>query len=126
MALDDPKAAHARVAALAAALPLVEEKVSHGSPCWRVADKRMFAYFWHNHHSDDRTAVLVKTSGLEEQELLIELDADTYFKPPYLGPSGWIGIRLDQPDTDWDQVEHRIRESWRLCAPAKLAAAMEF
>ncbi len=126
MASDDPKAVHARVGQLAAALPQVEEKVSHGSPCWRVADKRMFAYFWHNHHSDDRTAVLVKTSGVEEQEMLIDLDPDIYFKPPYLGPSGWIGIRLDQPDTDWEQVEHRLRESWRMAAPAKLAAMMEF
>ncbi|ABQ66404.1 hypothetical protein Swit_0031 [Rhizorhabdus wittichii RW1] len=126
MASDDPRAVHARVGALAKALPQVEEKVSHGSPCWRVADKRMFAYFWHNHHGDDRTALLVKTSGIEEQEMLIDLDPDIYFKPPYLGPSGWIGVRLDQPDTDWEQVDHRLRESWRLAAPPKLAAVMEF
>lgn len=126
MASDDPRAVHARVGALAKALPQVEEKVSHGSPCWRVADKRMFAYFWHNHHGDDRTALLVKTSGVEEQEMLIDLDPDIYFKPPYLGPSGWIGVRLDQPDTDWEQVDHRLRESWRLAAPPKLAAVMEF
>ena len=73
----------------------------------------MFAYFWHNHHGDGRTAVLVRTSGGEEQEMLIELDPDIYFKPPYLGPSGWVGIRLDQPETDWEQVGHRLRESWR-------------
>lgn len=126
MASDDPKAVYARVGKLASALPQVEEKISHGSPCWRVADKRMFAYFWHDHHGDDRTAVLVKTSGIEEQEMLIDLDPDIYFKPPYLGPSGWVGIRLDQPDTDWDQVEHRLRESWRMAAPAKLAAMMAF
>lgn len=126
MAVADPKSVHARVGKLAAALPQVEEKVSHGSPCWRVADKRMFAYFWHNHHSDDITAVLVKTSGAEEQEMLIEMDPDTYFKPPYLGPSGWVGVRLDQPGTDWELVEHRLRESWRLAAPPKLAAMMAF
>ncbi len=126
MALSDPKPVHARVGQIALALPQVEEKISHGSPCWRVADKRMFAYFWHNHHSDDITAVLVKTSGIEEQEMLIAMDPDSYFKPPYLGPSGWVGVRLDQPDTDWDQVEHRMRESWRLAAPPKLAALMAF
>ena len=126
MAVTDPKPVHARVGALAAALPQVEEKISHGSPCWRVADKRMFAYFWHNHHADDITAVLVKTSGAEEQEMLIEMDPDIYFKPPYLGPSGWVGVRLDQPGTDWDLVEHRLRESWKLAAPPKRAAMMEF
>lgn len=126
MASADPKALHARVAKFAMALPQVEEKVSHGAPCWRVADKRMFAYFWHDHHGDDRTAVLVKTSGIEEQEMLIDLDPDIYFRPPYLGPSGWIGIRLDQPDSDRDLVAHRLRESWRLNAPAKLAAMLDF
>lgn len=75
---------------LAAALPQVEEKLSHGSPCWRVADKRMFAYFWHNHHGDGITAVLVKTSGTEEQQMLIEMDPDVYFKPPISAPpAGW-------------------------------------
>ena len=126
MTADNPGQVHARVGALAMALPQVEEKVSHGSPCWRVADKRMFAYFWHNHHGDGITALLVKTSGIEEQEMLIEMDAEIYFKPPYLGPSGWIGVRLDQDTTDWDLVEHRLRESWRLAAPPKLAVMMEF
>ena len=126
MAVLDPEPVHARIGSLASSLPQVEEKVSHGSPCWRVADKRMFAYFWHNHHADGITAVLVKTSGHEEQEMLIEMDHDIYFKPPYLGPSGWIGVRLDQPDTDWDLVEHRLRESWRLAAPPKLAAMLDF
>jgi len=126
MASGDPKAVHARIAALAGALPQVEEKISHGSPCWRVADKRMFAYFWHDHHGDGRTALLVKTSGIEEQEMLIDLDPDIYFKPPYLGPSGWIGLRLDQVGTDWETVELRLRESWRLAAPPKLAAMMDF
>ena len=126
MTVDNPGQVHARVGALAMALPQVEEKVSHGSPCWRVADKRMFAYFWQNHHGDGITALLVKTSGIEEQEMLIEMDAEIYFKPPYLGPSGWIGVRLDQDATDWDLVEHRLRESWRLAAPPKLAVMMEF
>lgn len=126
MTVSDPAAVQAHIGKLAAALPQVEEKVSHGSPCWRVADKRMFAYFWHNHHSDGRTAVLVKTSGVEEQEMLIEMDPDLYFKPPYLGPSGWVGVRLDHARTDWELVEHRLRESWRLAAPPKLAAMMDF
>lgn len=126
MAVAEPDLVHARIGSLASSLPHVEERVSHGSPCWRVADKRMFAYFWHNHHADDITAVLVKTSGREEQEMLIDMNPDIYFKPPYLGPSGWIGVRLDQLETDWDLVEHRLRESWRLAAPPKLSAMLDF
>lgn len=126
MASDNPKALHAKVAELAAALPQVEEKVSHGSPAWRVGDKRMFAYFWHDHHGDDRTAVLVRTSGIEEQEMLIDLDPDIYFKPPYLGPSGWVGVRLDQGEPDWELVDHRLRQSWALAAPSPLATMIAF
>ena len=126
MAVTDPVQVHARIARLAMALPQVEEKLSHGSPSWRVADKRMFAYFWHNHHGDGITSVLVRTSGVEEQEMLIDLDSDVYFKPAYLGPSGWVGVRLDAGETDWELVEHRLRESWRLAAPPKLAAMAAF
>jgi len=126
MTVADPGAVHGRIARIAMALPQVEEKVSHGSPCWRVADKRMFAYFWHNHHSDGITSLLIKTSGAEEQEMLIEIDPLIYFKPAYLGPTGWVGMRLDVEATDWELVEHRLRESWRLAAPPKLAAMMVF
>lgn len=126
MAAGNPDAVHARITRLAMRLPQVEEKVSHGSPCWRVADKRMFAYFWHDHHGDGITAVLVKTSGIEEQQMLIEMEPDIYYKPAYLGPSGWVGVRLDRGEPDWELVEHRLRESWRLAAPPKLAALMEF
>jgi hypothetical protein len=126
MSADDAKAVHARISALALALPEAVETVSHGSPAWQVADKKMFAYFWHNHHSDGITSVLVKTSGIEEQAMLIEADPDLYYKPPYLGPSGWVGLRLDGEDLDWERVEHRIQQSWRLAAPRKLAAIMDF
>jgi len=81
---------------------------------------KMFAYFSDNHHGDGRTAVLLKTSGLEEQEMLIEADPDLYYRPPYIGPSGWIGLRLDRGDPDWDHVGDRIAQSWELAAPRRL------
>ena len=73
------------------ALPEAAEKLSHGSPAFFIEKGKIFAYFWHNHHGDGRTAVMVKTSGLEEQAMLIEMDPDLYYQPAYLGPSGWIG-----------------------------------
>ena len=81
----------------------------------------MFAYFSHDHHGDGITALLVKTSGAEEQAMLIEAEPDLYFRPAYLGPSGWIGFRLDQGDVDWDHVGEWLLKSWRLAAPRKLA-----
>jgi hypothetical protein len=125
----DPAAALDRIRELALGLPGTIEKVSHGAPVFFIDAPgnrgRTFAWFWHDHHGDGRTAVLVKTSGIEEQETLLEIDPDLYFKPPYLGPSGWIGVLLDQGATDWDHVADWIERSWRAVAPAKLLKRAE-
>ena len=116
----DPSVQLEKVRALALALPGTAEKLSHGSPGFMIEKGKFFAYFWHNHHSDGETIVIVKTSGREEQAMLIEMDADCYFSPPYLGPSGWVALRLDRDDTDWDSVGDRIATSWEMVAPRRL------
>lgn len=113
----------ARVRALALALPAAIERESHGSPGFLIERGRFFAYFWANHHGDGETAVLVKTSGADEQAALIEHDPDSYYRPAYLGVSGWVALRVDAPDTDWDRVADRIATSWELVAPARLLEA---
>jgi hypothetical protein len=80
----------------------------------------MFAYFRHNHHNDGSTAVCVKTSGRDEQELLLELDPDLYSRPAYLGPAGWIAIDLAREETDWTHIGERLRTSYLLAAPRRL------
>jgi len=105
----------------ALALPKAAEKSSHGAPGFHIEGGKFFAYFTHDHHGDGITAVLVKTSGAEEQAMLIEADPELYYKPPYLGPSGWVGVRLDLGNVDWDHVADRMMRSWRLVAPRKLA-----
>ncbi len=119
----NPATELARIRDLCLALPEARERPSHGSPGFHIEGGRFFAYFWHDHHGDDETVVIVKTSGAEEQAMLIEMDADCYFKPAYLGPSGWIAMRLDRPDTDWDRVGDRIAISWELVAPRRLLEA---
>ncbi len=118
-----PEALLDRVRALALALPQSEEKKSHGSQGFFVTGGKFFAYFSHQHHGDGVTALLVKASGLEEQAMLIEQDPDLYYRPQYFGPSGWIGIRLDQGAVDWPHIEDWLRKSWALSAPAKLRRA---
>src|SRR3546814_5559991 len=81
---------------------------------------KFFAYFSHNHHHNGITGLLVKTSGLEEQAMLIESDPALYYRPAYLGPSGWIGIRLDHAPVDWAHVKEWLTKSWRLLAPRRL------
>lgn len=119
----DPEAQLARVRDVAFALPGTAERLSHGSPGFHIEKGRFFAYFWHNHHSDGETVAIVKTSGLEEQQQLIDMDPDFYFSPPYLGPSGWVAMRLDRDDTDWDRVGDRIATSWEMVAPRRLLEA---
>lgn len=112
----------ARVRAAALELPETEERVSHGQPTFFVAG-RQFAQFRDNHHGDGRTVVCVRTSSLDEQAALLEAAPDTYSKPAYLGPSGWVGINLAGDEVDWDHVADRIAESWELAAPRALLEA---
>jgi formyltetrahydrofolate-dependent phosphoribosylglycinamide formyltransferase len=115
-----------RIRGLVEGLPETEEKSSHGSPGFRIAGGKFFAHFSDNHHRNGVIALLVKTSGSDEQAALIEAEPDLYYKPAYYGPSGWIGIRLDQGDIDWAHIESWLRKSWSLIAPKKLQSLAEF
>ncbi|HEX4179681.1 MAG TPA: MmcQ/YjbR family DNA-binding protein [Caulobacteraceae bacterium] len=118
MSSQDPEPIAERLRALCLALPGAEEKVSHGAPVFHAAG-RMFAYFRHDHHGDGRTVVCVKTTGRDEQDLLLEADPDLYSWPAYLGPSGWIAMDLEPADTDWTHVAARVRASYDLAKPAR-------
>lgn len=121
LAQTGPATVLARLRALALALPQADEKLSHGSPGFFVRGGKFFAYFSHDHHQDGALGLLVKASGVEEQAQLIENDPDLYYRPAYLGPSGWIGIRLDVGTIDWSHVEAWLTRSWRASAPNRLA-----
>src|SRR4051812_11747480 len=99
-------------------LPETEERLSHGQPTFFVAGKQ-FAQFRDNHHGDGKIVACVKTSGIDEQAQLIESDPQTYSKPAYLGPSGWISIDISADQVDWDHVADRLAASWELAAPRR-------
>ena len=101
-----------------------EETVSHGMPCFGIIGGKKFAYVSRDHHGDGKLSLLVKISGAEEQAMLIEQDEDRYYRPAYFG-DGWIGIRLDLGDTDWDAVSDWLARSWRSVAPKRLTALMD-
>jgi hypothetical protein len=111
-----------KVRAAALELPETEERLSHGQPTFFVAGKQ-FAQFRDNHHGDGKTVVCVRTSSLDEQAMLLESDPETYSKPAYLGPSGWVSINLKGDKVDLDHVADRIAESWELAAPRSLLEA---
>lgn len=106
---------------IALLLPEAEERPSHGQPTFFVAGKQ-FAQFRDDHHGNGLTVVCVKTSGADEQAMLIEMAPDTYRLPAYLGPSGWVSMDLSG-DVDWALVEDRIARSWELAAPRRLLEA---
>ena len=114
----------AKVRERALALPQADEVTSHGMPCFGIEKGKKFAYFSHDHHGDGITALLVKTTAPEEQAMLMDSDPARYFRPAYFG-DGWIGIRLDLGDTDWDHVDDRLAKSWREIAPKKLMGLMD-
>ena len=121
----DPAADLERLRAIAMALPAAAEKISHGQPNFFIEKGKCFAQYWHDHHHDGCSAVMVKTSGIDEQTMLIESDPDLYYRPAYIGPSGWIAIRTDVPHTDWAHIASRIEMSWQLVAPKKLRGLYE-
>ncbi len=114
----------ARVRERAMLLPEAEETVSHGMACFGVIKGKKFAYVSADHHGDGRIALLVKISGADEQAQMTEQDAERYFRPAYFG-DGWIGIRLDLGDTDWDAIADRLSRSWRAVAPKKLTKMLD-
>jgi len=86
--------------------------------------KRIFAYYLFDHHGDGRIAFCCKSS-LSEQRHLVKDDPVSFFVPPYLGSKGWIAIRLDLDEVDWNTVSELAGRAYRDLAPAKLAALVE-
>ncbi len=116
----EPDVDLARLRTLCLSQPCAAEKLSHGMPVFFIEKGKTFAWFIHNHHGAGITAVAVKTSGPDEQAMLVEAEPELFYRPAYLAPSGWIGLRLDVETTDWDQVEARIEQSWMLAATPRL------
>lgn len=110
-----------RVRRICLALPESTEKLSHGEPTFFV-NKKVFAAFSNNHHNDGHVAVVVP-APIGVQSMLIESAPEKFFRPPYVGVRGWIGIELDRiSDAD---LQFHIVEAFRLVAPKKLVAAIE-
>ena len=105
-----------RLREIIAAWPETDERISHGSPTW-WGGKKTFASFHDNHHGDGRVAVWLKSS-FEMQSDLVENNPDAFFVPPYVGPSGWVGIRLDR-EVDWAMVTALLEAGYRMVAPKR-------
>jgi len=107
-----------RLRCLCLAIPGAIEKLSHGEPTF-FTPKRVFAMFSNNHHGDGHIAALLP-AGPGVQEALIEDAPQIFFRPPYVGPAGWIGVEMAAIDDRW--LESLIREGFQLIAAKDRAA----
>ena len=105
-----------RVRRICLALPGTWEKLSHGEPTWFV-DKKVFAMFSNNHHQDGHIAVVVP-AAIGVQEMLIKKSPTKFYRPPYVGVGGWIGIEVNRVSDK--ELSAHLEEAWRLIAPRKL------
>ena len=107
-----------RLRALCLALPETTERLSHGEPTWFVR-RRTFVMFAGRHH-DDRVAFWCAAPPGVQEELV---DGRRYFRPPYVGHRGWLGVYLDVP-VDWDEIAEIVEDAFRTIAPKTLVAQL--
>jgi hypothetical protein len=104
-----------RLRRICLALPDTSEKLSHGEPTF-FAGKKVFAMFSGNHHQDGHIAVVVPAGPGVQEELGAERP-DTFYRPPYVGSKGWVGIELSRIDDD--ELGGFLTDAWKLTAPRK-------
>jgi hypothetical protein len=111
-----------RVRAICMALPEVTEKVSHGAPAFFV--KKQFVALWPDGHHDNQFAHLWCAAPPGAQDELVGTEPDRFFRPPYVGGRGWLGVRLDR-SVDWDEIAAVCTEAYRTVAPKKLLTVLD-
>ena len=118
-----------RVREIALALPEVNERLSHGAPCFFIRDKRPLCYF-HDHHNDDRISLWCPAPPGVQQEL-VNSEPERFFKPPMSANatfSAWLGVFLDtagEHAVDWDEITAILEDAFRTVAPKALIAQLD-
>jgi hypothetical protein len=104
-----------RARRLCLAMPEAAEKLSHGEPTF-FARKRVFAMYSNNHHNDGHIALMIPAAP-GHQEALIETSPKTYYRPPYVGVKGWVGIELSEIGDE--ELACHIRDAWNIAMAAQ-------
>jgi hypothetical protein len=114
----------ARLIKICEAFPEVETAAAGEDHLAFKIRKKIFAYYLFDHHGDGMIAFACKSNS-SEQRRQIRIDPENFFSPAYVGPRGWLGIRLDTDELDWEIVEQFARAAYQASAPRKLAALLE-
>ena len=114
---EDSNPAIKKLRAVCLALGDVVEKEAWGECTFRVVNGPMFAMTDNDHHQSGHVAVWVKAPAMA-QEILISSDSKRFFRPPYMGHKGWVGVRLDSKP-DWEQLTAILRDGYELSLPVR-------
>ncbi len=115
-----------RLRVICMALPEVTERASHGAPTWFAGGKKSFVTLWADGHHDNHFPHLWCAAPPGAQAAAIAADSARYFRPPYVGGRGWIGVRLDSPPAiDWTEIGDLCEDAYRAVAPARLIARLD-
>ncbi len=106
------------------AFPEVTERPSHGAPTWFVRDKKSFAMLWARGHHDNAFPHLWCAAPPGAQQELVAGSPETFFRPPYVGGRGWLGVRLDG-DVDWAEIAELCQDAYRVVAPKRLVDQLD-
>lgn len=112
----------ASLRALCTALPEVTERLSHGEPTWFVRGKKMFVMLSDHHHDDRYGFWCAAPAGVQEE--LVATEPTRFFRPPYVGHRGWLGVYLDVP-VDWAEIAEIVEDAYRAVAPKRLIAELD-
>jgi hypothetical protein len=110
--------------AICGTFPEVSERPSHGAPTWFVRGKKSFATAWLEGHHDHTFAHLWCAAAPGVQEALVSTRPGTFFRPPYVGHRGWLGVRLDR-ELDLDELAGLLTNAYRVVAPKGLATQLD-
>lgn len=121
MAGGDPVLQRVRAACLG--LPEVTERLSHGAPMWFAAGKG-FVTAWLQGHHDNRFPHLWCAAPPGAQQELVDTEPERFFRPPYVGGRGWVGVRLDV-EVDWAEIAALCEDAYRTVAPKRLVARLD-
>jgi hypothetical protein len=111
---DDVEAQLVRLRSACLALPQTSERPSHGGPAFFIRDKKCFVMFLDDHHDDGRLAIWCAAPDGVQVEL-VETDPERFFRPPYVGHRGWLGVHLLTVDDD--ELAAIVTEAFRTVAP---------
>ncbi|WP_067689728.1 MmcQ/YjbR family DNA-binding protein [Nocardia jejuensis] len=107
---------------LCMAMPGAVEKLSHGEPTWFAGGKKVFVMFADHHHDERVGFWCAAPAGVQEE--LVGAEPERFYRPPYVGHRGWLGVYLDV-EVDWAEVGEIVEEAYRMVATARLVAELD-